>query len=69
VEIVVEKAAQGQVYSEYFGFPCQFSNHRLLHIHHLSFVAGTVGQLIADLVTQDLDSEGHGFFPHQIFIF
>jgi hypothetical protein len=28
--------ALGQVFSEYFGFPWQFSFHRLLHIHHLS---------------------------------
>jgi hypothetical protein len=29
----VDKVALGQVFSEYFGFPCQFSFHRL-HIHH-----------------------------------
>jgi hypothetical protein len=28
-------------------FPCQFSFHRLLHIHHLSSGDGTVGQLVA----------------------
>jgi hypothetical protein len=26
--------ALGQVFSMYFGFSCQFSFHRLLHIHH-----------------------------------
>jgi hypothetical protein len=41
--------ALGQVFSEYFGFPCQFSFHRLLHIHDLSSGAGTVGQLAADV--------------------
>jgi hypothetical protein len=42
--------ALGQVFSEYFGFPCQFSFHRLLHIHHhLSSRAGTIGQLVADV--------------------
>jgi hypothetical protein len=30
---VVDKVAQGQVFSEYFGFPCQ-SFHRLLHTRH-----------------------------------
>jgi hypothetical protein len=30
----MEKVAQGQVFSEYFGFPSQFSFHQLLHIHH-----------------------------------
>jgi hypothetical protein len=25
-----------ELFSEYFGFPCQFSFHRLLHTHHLS---------------------------------
>jgi hypothetical protein len=34
VEFVVEKVALGQVFSEYFGFPCHFSFHQLLHNHH-----------------------------------
>jgi hypothetical protein len=33
----------GQVFSEYFGFPCQSSFHQLLH-NHLSSGAGTIGQ-------------------------
>jgi hypothetical protein len=33
VEFVVEKAALGQVFSEYFGFPCQ-SFHQFLHHHN-----------------------------------
>jgi hypothetical protein len=42
--------AVGQVFSEYFGFPCQFPFHRLLHIHHhLSSGAGTIGQIVADV--------------------
>jgi hypothetical protein len=42
------KRALGQVSSEYFGFPCQFSFQQLLHIHHhLSFGAGTIGQTVA----------------------
>jgi hypothetical protein len=50
VGFMVEKVALGQVFSEYFGFPCQFSFHRLLHIHrHLSSGAGTIGQLVADV--------------------
>jgi hypothetical protein len=51
VAFVVDKVALGQVFSEYFGFPCQFSFHRLLHIHHhhLSPGAGTVGQIVADV--------------------
>jgi hypothetical protein len=33
-----------------FGFPCQFSFHRLLHTHHhLSFGAGTTDQIVADI--------------------
>jgi hypothetical protein len=43
VGFVVDKVALGQVFSEYFGFPCQFSFHRLLHTHHLSSGAGTIG--------------------------
>jgi hypothetical protein len=41
--------ALGQVFSEYFGFPCQYSFHRLLDTHHLSSRAGTTGQLAADV--------------------
>jgi hypothetical protein len=33
-EFVVDKVARGQVFSEYFGFPCQSSFHELLHNHH-----------------------------------
>jgi hypothetical protein len=37
--------ALGQVFSEYFGFPWQYSFHQLLHNHpHLSSAAGTIGQ-------------------------
>jgi hypothetical protein len=44
----VDKVALGQAFFEYFGFPCQFSFHQLLHIHHhLSSEAGTIGQLVA----------------------
>jgi hypothetical protein len=49
VKFVVDKVALGQVSSEYFGFPCQFSFYRLLQIHHLSFGAGTIGQIVADV--------------------
>jgi hypothetical protein len=50
VGFVVEKVALGQVFSEYFGFPCQFSFHRLFHSHHhLSYGAATVGQIVADV--------------------
>jgi hypothetical protein len=51
VGFVVDKVVLGQVFSEYFVFPCQFSFHRLLHIHHhhLSSGAGTIGQLAADV--------------------
>jgi hypothetical protein len=38
---VVDKVELGQVLSEYFSFPCQFSFHRLLHTHHILSGAGT----------------------------
>jgi hypothetical protein len=41
VGFVVDNMALGQVFSEYFGFPCQ-SFHQLLH-HHPSSGAGTTG--------------------------
>jgi hypothetical protein len=41
-DFVVDKVALGQVFSEYFGFPCQFSFYQLLQkiilIYHLGFV-------------------------------
>jgi hypothetical protein len=47
---VVDKEALGQIFSKYFGFPCRFSFHQLLHIHHhQSSWAGTIGQLEADV--------------------
>jgi hypothetical protein len=44
VKFVLDKVALGQVFSEYFGFPCQSSFHWLLHNHHPSSGAGTIGQ-------------------------
>jgi hypothetical protein len=46
---MVDKVALGKVFSEYFGFPFQFSLHRLLHTYHMSSGAGTIGQLVADV--------------------
>jgi hypothetical protein len=44
-DFVVDKVALGQVFSEYFGFPCQSSFHHLLHNHpHLSSGACTISQ-------------------------
>jgi hypothetical protein len=43
----VDEVALGQVLSEYFGFPCKFAFHRLVHNHHLSSEADTIGQLVA----------------------
>jgi hypothetical protein len=44
VGFVVDKVTLGQVFSEYFGFPCQSSFHQFLHNHHyLSSGAGTIG--------------------------
>jgi hypothetical protein len=45
VGFVVEKVALGQVFSEYFGFPCQSSFYQLLHNHpHLSSGDGAIGK-------------------------
>jgi hypothetical protein len=59
VGFVVDKVALGQVVSEYFGFICQFSFHRLLHIHHHPSCGGTIGQLVADVPS------GHPLTPLQ----
>jgi hypothetical protein len=45
---MVDKVALGKVYSEYFGFPYQFSFPQMLHTH-LSSGAGTMGQLEVDV--------------------
>jgi hypothetical protein len=45
---VVDKVALKQVFSEYFGFSCQFSFRKMLHTH-LSSGAGTIHQLVADV--------------------
>jgi hypothetical protein len=48
VGFMVDKVGLWQFFSEHFGFPCQFSFHRLLHVHDLSS-SGTcrTGQLVA----------------------
>jgi hypothetical protein len=47
VGFVVHQVALEQASSEYFGLACQFSFHRLLHIHHhVSSGAGRIGQLM-----------------------
>jgi hypothetical protein len=44
-DFVVDKVALGQVFLEYFGFPCQSSFNQLLHNHpHLSSGVCTIGQ-------------------------
>jgi hypothetical protein len=44
VGFVVDKLALGQIFSEYFSFPCQFPLHQLLSSDHdLSTMAGTIG--------------------------
>jgi hypothetical protein len=34
VGFVVDKAALGQVFSDYFGFPCQSLSHQFIHHHN-----------------------------------
>jgi hypothetical protein len=45
VGFVVDKVAVAQVFSKYVSFPCQFSFHQMLHIHHLPSRA----QLVVDV--------------------
>jgi hypothetical protein len=45
---MVDKVALGQVFSEYFGFPCESSFHQFFHNHHdLSSGTGAIGQQVA----------------------
>jgi hypothetical protein len=48
VGFVVDKMALEQLFSKYFGFPCQSLFHQMLHIH-LSSGAGTIDELVADV--------------------
>jgi hypothetical protein len=69
---MVDKAALGQIFSEYFGLPCQFSFHRLLHTHHLSSGAGTIGQLVAGVpsglsLTAPQDTEKKNYPADSVF--
>jgi hypothetical protein len=50
--------ALGQVLSEYFAFPCQFTLHRLVHTHDLSSGAVTIGQWPQYQVDSDSPQEG-----------
>jgi hypothetical protein len=70
VGFVVDKAALGQVFSEYYGFPCQFSFHQLFHTH-LSPGAGTLGQMAADVpsglsLTPPQETKKKKNTPHEI---
>jgi hypothetical protein len=51
VGFVVGKVALGQVFPKHFGFPCQFSFHRLLHTHHLS--SGSDGHIAFSFYSLD----------------
>jgi hypothetical protein len=54
-DFVVDKVALGQVFSEYFGFPCQFSFHQLLQKSSSSITGVcTIGQ--SGRITRDLDT-------------
>jgi hypothetical protein len=44
----MDREALGQVYLDYFCFPCQFLFHRMLHTH-LAFGAGTVDPRVSDV--------------------
>jgi hypothetical protein len=57
VGFVVDKTALGQVFSEYFGFPCE-ALHRLLHTHHHSSSgAGTIGQIAASVIVESVQKK------------
>jgi hypothetical protein len=59
VGFVVDKAALGQLFSEYFGFPCQSSFRRFLHHHNHS-------GLTQKLVVAVSSGVKLGFTPHYI---
>jgi hypothetical protein len=48
VGFVVDKVALERLFSEYFGFPCKFSFHQILH-HHNHPGQATIGQSVSAL--------------------
>jgi hypothetical protein len=52
IGFVVDKV--GQVFSEYFGFPCQSLFHQLLHSHHLSIIWGWYNRPVVAAVPSGL---------------
>jgi hypothetical protein len=45
----MDEVGFGQIFSEYFGFPCK-SIHQLISTHHHpSSEAGTLGQIVVDV--------------------
>jgi hypothetical protein len=52
IGFVVDKAALGQVFSEYLGFPCQ-SFHQFLHHNHLELAQWDIGGRSAEWTQLD----------------
>jgi hypothetical protein len=61
IYIYIYILAMGQVCSEHYGFPCQFSFHQMVHTH-LSSGAGTIGHLVVDHIPSGLSLTP----PHEI---
>jgi hypothetical protein len=57
----------GHVFSEYFGFPCQFSFHQILSTY-LSFGPGTIGRLVADVPSELSLTPPHGIKEKNIYL-
>jgi hypothetical protein len=53
-DFVVDKVALGQVFSEYFGFPCQSSFHQLLKKSSSSIIWGLYNRPEVAAVPTDL---------------
>jgi hypothetical protein len=59
--LVVDKAALGQVFSEYFDFPCQSSFYQFLRHHNHPGGDTTIGLLVAVVPS------GSNWAPHTIY--
>jgi hypothetical protein len=55
-DFVVDKVALGQVFAEYFGFPCQFSFHQLLQKSSSSIIWCSYNRPKVASVPRDLDT-------------
>jgi hypothetical protein len=67
VGFVVSYVVLGQVFAEYFGFPCQFSFRQLLHIHYSSYYRRYIVPTLTESVTNQTAWQWNKTFKFKVF--